>query len=119
MITYNLEGGEANNPVSYNVETNSFTLAAPTKIGYILDGWLLNGELFNVNTPVEKDLTLNPKWKKEKALYKEQPQQHRFSSGSPHIRNFFSCRKAVQLRRRSIRKARRCYLTASIYFLSV
>ncbi len=38
-ITYNLNGGTANNPVSYNVESATFTLNNPTKPGYNFTGW--------------------------------------------------------------------------------
>ena len=38
-ITYNTEGGEASNPASYSVETESFTLNNPTKTAYDFTGW--------------------------------------------------------------------------------
>ena len=38
-ITYNLDGGNAENVTSYNVETESFTLTEPTKEGYTFNGW--------------------------------------------------------------------------------
>ena len=39
-ITYTLNGGtETTNPANYNVETDTFTLNAPTKTGYTFLGW--------------------------------------------------------------------------------
>ena len=38
-ITYNLDGGTANNKTSYNIETATFTLSNPTKNGYVFVGW--------------------------------------------------------------------------------
>lgn len=38
-ITYELNGGTASNPVSYNVESNTFTLNNPTRAGYTFAGW--------------------------------------------------------------------------------
>ncbi|HBL50398.1 MAG TPA: hypothetical protein DDZ65_09180, partial [Firmicutes bacterium] len=64
-ITYNLNGGtnSPSNPASYTVETESFTLAAPTKAGHTFDGW------YNISTKVTGiakgstgNLTLAAKW---------------------------------------------------------
>ncbi|MBQ6773089.1 MAG: InlB B-repeat-containing protein [Synergistaceae bacterium] len=38
-INYNLDGGSANNPASYNIETDSFTLNNPSKANYEFTGW--------------------------------------------------------------------------------
>ena len=38
-INYDLVGGSADNPESYTVETDTFTLNAPTRPGYIFRGW--------------------------------------------------------------------------------
>lgn len=38
-ITYNLDGGTADNPIKYNLFTNTFTLNNPTKPGYAFIGW--------------------------------------------------------------------------------
>ena len=40
-ITYNLAGGvnDAANPATYTVETATFTLANPTRLGYTFNGW--------------------------------------------------------------------------------
>ena len=39
-ITYNLNNGEVNgNPTTYTIETESYTLINPTRIGYTFTGW--------------------------------------------------------------------------------
>ena len=52
-ITYNLNGGiVTGNPITYNVETPTFTLKNPTKTGYTFNGWTgSNGS--NVQTSVQ------------------------------------------------------------------
>ncbi|MBR6465992.1 MAG: InlB B-repeat-containing protein [Bacteroidales bacterium] len=44
-ISYNLAGGEVEtaNPTSYNIETASFTLNNPTRLGYTFAGWTGTG----------------------------------------------------------------------------
>ena len=39
-ITYNLDGGIVANPTEYTVETETFTLTNPTKVGYVFAGWI-------------------------------------------------------------------------------
>jgi len=39
QIAYNLEGGVAENPTTYTIETETFTLTAPTREHYIFAGW--------------------------------------------------------------------------------
>lgn len=55
-IGYNLDGGTAQNPTTYNVETESFKLNNPVKPGFSFTGWSgtgLNGEN-NMNVTIEK-----------------------------------------------------------------
>ena len=46
-ITYDLDGGELpegkSNPATYTIESSSFTLANPTKVGYTFAGWTGTG----------------------------------------------------------------------------
>ncbi len=61
-ITYNLDGGTASdNPNSYTVETEDFTLHNPTKQGYRFTGWSgadLEGEN-NMNVTIKQGSTEN------------------------------------------------------------
>ena len=69
-ITYELyEGTNAeSNPVSYNVETATITLAEATKENYVFDGWYTDENFTDENkvTTIEKgstgDITLYAKW---------------------------------------------------------
>ena len=42
-IGYNLGGGTADNPLNYNIETETFTLEVPTRTGYTFAGWTGTG----------------------------------------------------------------------------
>ena len=43
QIAYNLAGGVADNPLSYNIETETFTLVNPTREHYVFAGWTGTG----------------------------------------------------------------------------
>lgn len=57
-ITYYLNGGKADNPSSYNVNTSTFSLNDPEKIGYKFAGWSTstNGTKY-MNITIEKGCT--------------------------------------------------------------
>ena len=66
-ITYNLNGGSANNPTSYNIDTTTFTLANPTKTGYTFNGWTgSNGSSPQTSVTISKgsqgDKTYTANW---------------------------------------------------------
>lgn len=52
-ISYDYDGGTANNPISHSVTQDDFTLTAPTKEGYTFTGWTGS----NGDTP-QKDVTI-------------------------------------------------------------
>ena len=59
-LTYDLGGGSASNPSSYNVETSTFTLNNPTRTGYTFKGWTgSNGSVPQTNVTIEKGSTGN------------------------------------------------------------
>ena len=68
-ITYELYGGTnvAENPSSYNVETETIVLQAPNKSGYAFAGWYKDSEFTTKVTEITKgstgDVTLYAKWK--------------------------------------------------------
>ena len=67
-ITYDLGGGvnDANNPISYNIETADITLAVATKEGYTFAGWWDAASDGNQVTSISKgstgDKTLYARW---------------------------------------------------------
>lgn len=52
-ITYNLDGGTADNPRYYNSETETFTLTRPVRPGYRFDGWTGSNGII-----LQKDITI-------------------------------------------------------------
>ena len=59
-ISYDLDGGDADNPSTYNVETETFTLNNPTKEGYTFAGWTgSNGSSLQTRVTIEKGSTEN------------------------------------------------------------
>jgi len=70
-ITYELNGGTNNsdNPVTYTTETDTITLKAPTKEGYLFGGWYRDAAFTLPITQIVKgssgNLTLYAKWENE------------------------------------------------------
>ena len=54
-ISYDYDGGEATNPITYNIETDSITLTNPTKPGYSFTGWTgSNGKTYQTRVTIDK-----------------------------------------------------------------
>ena len=66
-ITYKLNGGTnaTNNPVSYNIETDTITLTNATRTGYAFDGWYdeAGNEVTQITKGSTGDMTLYAKWR--------------------------------------------------------
>ncbi len=59
-ISYNLGGGSASNPTSYNIETDTFALNAPTRASYRFTGWTgSNGSTPQIAVTIPKGSTGN------------------------------------------------------------
>ena len=60
-ISYNLNGGSVSgNPISYNIETATFTLKNPTRTGYTFTGWTgSNGSTAQTSVSIAKGSTVN------------------------------------------------------------
>lgn len=75
-ISYNLNGGSVSeNPTTYNVETNTFTLKNPTKPGYTFIGWTgSNGTTPQTTVSISKgstgDKSYAANWKPSTSTYK-------------------------------------------------
>ena len=72
-ITYNLNGGtnDNENPASYTIESETITLAAPTRTGYIFAGWYTDeyysADITEIPTGSTENKNLYAKW--EHILY--------------------------------------------------
>ena len=72
IVTYDTDGGSA---VEKEVVETGKTVTIPvdpTKEGYTFDGWYLDGEKYDFNTKVTKDITLKAKWTE---VEKEEPKK--------------------------------------------
>lgn len=84
-ITYDLTGGRLekgdDNPSSYNVETETFTLHQPIKEGYTFKGWKCNGEDTTTSlVSIEKGTVGNLKFT---AVWEENKTMEKSTSGKP------------------------------------
>ena len=68
-ITYYLNGGTNNsdNPTSVSVESETITLASPTKNGYVFDGWYTSSDfsgsaVTQISSSTSQSITLYAKW---------------------------------------------------------
>ena len=67
-ITYEVDGGKnnKNNPTTYTVESSTIMLGAPTKEGYIFNGWFYDKKFTDRASQISKgstgDITLYAKW---------------------------------------------------------
>ena len=61
-ITFNSNGGSPVNSLTINKGSKVSRPADPTRSGYAFAGWELNNSLFDFNTPVNNNITLNARW---------------------------------------------------------
>ena len=61
-VTFDTNGGSKVNSQTVPYGETAKTPAIPAKTGYTFAGWYLEGEKFNFNTPVTKDMTLTARW---------------------------------------------------------
>ncbi|MDD3947209.1 MAG: InlB B-repeat-containing protein, partial [Clostridia bacterium] len=58
-VTYNLDGGDASNPESYNIESGTVTLAPATRTGYTFQGWYSDSAFVTPVTEFSSEATGN------------------------------------------------------------
>ena len=61
-VTFDTDGGSAVDSQTVPYGETAKAPADPAKTGYTFAGWYLEGEKFNFNTPVTKDMTLTARW---------------------------------------------------------
>ena len=92
-ITYILNGGTnaAENPENYNVETETITLEAATKVGYVFDGWYKESSFATKATEITKgsagNITLYAKWVLETYTITYELNGGTNADGNPEIYN--------------------------------
>lgn len=70
-ITFDSNGGSNVDKIVITEEEQLKLPKEPTREGYIFNGWLLNGKLFNESTKIDKDITLKADWiSDDKKTYK-------------------------------------------------
>lgn len=63
-VSFNSNGGTPVAPQTVAYEAFATRPADPTREGYIIKEWQLNGELYNFDVPVTEDITLDAVWSK-------------------------------------------------------
>lgn len=62
LITFDTDGGSSVTAITVPASTVATKPADPTKEGYTFTGWQLNGKAFDLNTTIDKDITLIATW---------------------------------------------------------
>ena len=63
FVSFDSDGGGALDSVYQQYGTTLTSLPEPVKNGYVFDGWYLNGEEYDMSSPLTQDLVLTAKWK--------------------------------------------------------
>lgn len=63
-VTFNSNGGSPVAPQTVAYQANATRPADPTRDGYIIKEWQLNGVAYNFDVPVTEDITLDAVWDK-------------------------------------------------------
>lgn len=67
-VTFNSDGGSVVAPINVNLKGLISEPMAPTKKGYVFDGWYLNDLKFNFDTHINENVTLTAHWIKEEEI---------------------------------------------------
>ncbi len=62
-VTFDTDGGSAIEAVKVKENKTVAKPTQPTKSGYLFNEWMLNGEVYDFNTPVTSDITLKATWR--------------------------------------------------------
>ncbi|MFA5474706.1 MAG: InlB B-repeat-containing protein [Acholeplasmataceae bacterium] len=61
-VTFDSDGGTSINNVIVNKEDVVMIPAAPEKAGFTFEGWYLDNQVYNFNSPVNQNITLKARW---------------------------------------------------------
>ena len=62
-VTFETDGGNAMDAMTVEHGANLSEVAAPTKQGYVFDGWTVDGAAYDVATEITGNITLTATWK--------------------------------------------------------
>lgn len=68
-VNFDTNGGSKTNNVKINENSKIEKPDDPTKDGYIFEGWYYNGKLFDFNTKIDKNITLEARWREASTLH--------------------------------------------------
>ena len=108
-VTFDSKGGTAVPAQTVKEGEKADEPADPTRSGYTFQGWYLNGEKYDFNTPVTADITLTAQWSEKESggstvTPREYTLRYETNGGSKIASTTHSYGKVVQLTRTPIRE---------------
>lgn len=81
-VTFDANGGSTVASQTVDDKAKAKEPTAPTRSGWALDGWYLNGAKYDFNTPVTQDITLKAGWRKTGVTTAKADLHKRLATGS-------------------------------------
>lgn len=81
-VTFDTNGGTAIAPQTVDDKGKAKEPTAPTRSGWTLEGWYLNGTKYDFNMPVSQDITLKAGWRKTDVTPAKADMHKRLATGS-------------------------------------
>lgn len=85
-VTFDSNGGSAVASQTVDDKAKAKEPTAPTRSGWTLEGWYLDGTKYDFNTPVTQDITLKAGWRKTGVTTAKADLHKRISAGSKNGR---------------------------------
>lgn len=85
-VTFDSNGGSAVASQTVDDEAKAKEPTAPTRSGWTLEGWYLDGTKYDFNTPVAQDITLKAGWRKTGVTTAKADLHKRLTTGSKNGR---------------------------------
>lgn len=85
-VTFDTNGGTAIAPQTVDDKAKAKEPTAPTRSGWTLEGWYLDGAKYDFNTPVTQDITLKAGWRKTGVTTAKADLHKRLATGSKNGR---------------------------------
>lgn len=81
-VTFDSNGGPTVAPQTVDDKAKAKEPTAPTRSGWTLEGWYLDGAKYDFNTPVTQDITLKAGWRKTDVTTAKADLHKRLATGS-------------------------------------